>query len=258
MNYTICVLLYGDYPDLALRCLKPLLPFIGKVDLRIGMNAVGERTKSMVGELLDLYADKIHVHESSENILKYPMMRRLLYDPTWPKLQDYVMWFDDDSCITSKIPMNWFWCLDADIERADMLGSLYSICLTGNQHLWIRDQPWFNHKPVEKNQKVTFATGGWWVIRSSILKKFNWPVPELRHRGGDVMLGELCRQHHLRLENRHYEVAINADDKLRDSKSPRRGFDSKPIGSDYDPGPAALLVLDNVPEPVRPRINLDL
>src|SRR4051812_533765 len=45
-TFSVCVLLYGDYPDLAERCLESIaLLSDEKVEIRIGMNAVSETTR---------------------------------------------------------------------------------------------------------------------------------------------------------------------------------------------------------------------
>ena len=52
----------------------------------------------------------------------------------------------------------------------------------------------------------------------------------LKHRGGDVLLGELIRSQGLKLANYKKGVAINADDNGKESASKRRGYDEQPIG----------------------------
>lgn len=165
---------------------------------------------------------------------KYPAMRRLFYEH---QLQSpLVMWFDDDSYIRATAPNHWFESVEAVMRgptKCAMLGGKYNIRLRGNQHLFIRDQPWYNGKPVEKGQPVTFITGGWWAIRTDVLQKYDWPPANFEHNGGDVMLGELCRQHNLHMINFHEHVGVNCDHTGKMSTAPRRGFSQRPIGTDY-------------------------
>ncbi len=63
-----------------------------------------------------------------------------------------------------------------------------------------------------------------------MLQRFHWPVPDLLHRGADMMLGELCGQQGLRMQSFHEGGAINADAEGRESKAPHRGFDSPLVG----------------------------
>lgn len=54
------------------------------------------------------------------------------------------------------------------------------------------------------------------------------------------MLGALCEQHGLALTHFRDGVWINANAQGIESKSPRRGFNEKPIGYDYRPGAAPM------------------
>jgi len=124
-----------------------------------------------------------------------------------------------------------------------MLGEVWRYGLGGNQHLWVRDQPWYAGKPVPAGHKVKFVTGGWWTIRTEVIRKYDWPVPELDHRGGDVMLGELFRQQELGMKHFNHGVAINADAAGVSSRSPKRGYDSRPIGYSYIPGAVSVPIM---------------
>lgn len=230
MKTTVAVLLYGDHHDLAERCLTSLKPLVktGRVRVRLGLNQVCDATKDLVAS----FHDSAMIVESSENLKKYPMMRRMFYDT--PLETDFVMWFDDDSYLKDaavSTPEVWLDEVEALLSTtADMIGSPYGINLRSRQHEWIMKQPWYANKTVKPGKVVMFATGGWWAIRSSVLRTYDWPPTGLLHRGGDVMLGELLRQCGLRLKSFRKGVAINADIFGRESASPRRGFDEPPIG----------------------------
>jgi hypothetical protein len=240
-EFTVLVLLYGDYPDLAVRCLGSVFKHIDRyaaADFRVGLNAVTGASRDYVDSLRESAAvkDRVTWYDNGErNELKYPMMRRMLYDPNRPVTTPYVVWFDDDSYIKPTevdLPSAW----SEAMTDADLLGSVYHAWLGGNQHDWVTRQPWYAGKPVPSRHVVTFCTGGWWVARYETLKRFDYPWPELRHRGGDVMLGELCRQQDLRMKvlppgsALKGPVRINADAHGNESKAPKRGFDEHPIG----------------------------
>ena len=183
------------------------------------------------------YLEERNIYESSENIYKYPLMRRMFHDPDNPIETPYIMWFDDDSFLRTNECKNfeaWFDELAGYMRNFAMVGAVYKLGLAGNQRAYIEDQPWYNGKPVEK--RFTFITGGWWSLRRDIVDSFDWPVPELIHRGGDTLLGELLRQHDYPLKHFTRHVAINADADGKQCKAKRRGFDSPPIGHSYDPG----------------------
>ena len=173
---------------------------------------------------------------SQQNIKKYPMMKRLFASSGAPQggssgvATPFVMWFDDDSYISADNPHEWLAAVKHEMTSTDMLGSVYSIRLKGNQSSWVMRQPWYAGLPVPHLHRTSYCTGGWWTIRTDLLLKFQWPIPELVHRGGDVMLGELFRQQRLRITHFREGVAINADADGTESNSPRRGYDSDPIG----------------------------
>jgi hypothetical protein len=50
IKFTVCALLYGDYPDLARRCLEPLFKLneLGLIELRVGLNEVCDETSNYV------------------------------------------------------------------------------------------------------------------------------------------------------------------------------------------------------------------
>lgn len=229
-QHLICILLYGDYTHLAQRCLSGLLANTDHANLqarvRIGLNQVSQATYQYVCNLAARF--DWSVVQCKANALKYPMMRQLFFE-TEAGLNgyDYVIWFDDDSyCGDAR----WLPTVYALMEDADMVGALYEAHLKGNQHLWIRNQPWYNGKPVHAGDAFPFAVGGWWAIRTEILSAFNWPPVNIRHRGGDIMLGQLLRQHDFRLRAHHDYVRVNADEQGREEAAPRRGHDETAVG----------------------------
>jgi hypothetical protein len=261
MEFTVFALFYGDYPDLAERCLHSLkaLPH-GTAELRVGLNAVPEdsKTHNVVRAMVDArYLEERNIYESSENIYKYPMMRRLFHDPDNPIETPYTMWFDDDSFLRVDECGNfdnWFAELTRYMQEATMVGAVYKLGFSGNQRAYIEDQPWYNGKPLDKG--FTFITGGWWCLRSSVIADFDWPVAELVHRGGDTLLGELLRQHDHAIKHFTRHLAINADAAGNQCKAPRRGFDSRPVGYDYDPG-VTRQISAVMPQLQKPRLPYD-
>lgn len=225
--FTVCVLLYGDYPKLAERVLRPFTrpefhPFF---DLRVGANAISDATR----EHLMMPGLPSYLLYNDEGITtKYPRMRQMFHNMKTP----YAMWFDDDSWIHDNAPADWFTRIQQALaDGTDMLGSIWKMSLIGGQRAFIQAQPWYNGKVIP--QSIPFITGGWWAINADIIRKHDWPMPQLNHRGGDVMLGHLMHQQGYRITNFQKFVSINADDTGVCSSSPRRGFDEKPIGVEY-------------------------
>lgn len=239
---TICVLLYGDHYNLHERILWSLEDRLNSHKVRepigqikIGMNRVCRRTM----ELLDLVYErlvpmgyKFVEYKTRKNAFKYPMMRRMFFDENHP-LTPWVMWFDDDSYLDFTPGARWFAHLleRAEYHKVDMVGKIYYQAMKPKQWEWIQKQAWYNpqvgqppaNKLFKNRPAFRFATGGWWMARSSIFIKHDWPTPELKLCGGDSMLGELCRHQGYNLQNFDIGVKINADDYGNHSKAPGRG-----------------------------------
>jgi hypothetical protein len=227
---TVCVLMYGNFVGLAMRCLDPLfkLHSLGLINLRLGFNEVSSHTLGYAND----YKGDVLKYECNPQIYKYPMMRKMFNEPAVDT--EFTMWFDDDSFITETQDLaGWLNRVESSMSDCDMLGSVYTIPYTSNQKEWCKTQPWYTGKPLK--DKPNFATGGWWTIRTSVLKKFDWPIVELKHCGGDVALGVLLDQNNLRLKHFKKGVAINADGNGKESASPRRGASNteKAIGKNF-------------------------
>lgn len=221
--FTAAALLYGDYPELAVRCLAPLreAAALGLVELRVGANAVSPRVLATISDLSPVV--------SPYNIGKYPMMRWLLDRAT----SDFVTWFDDDSYITTS-PDAFFADLAGVMADTDLAGSVYTIALRPGQREWIAQQPWYKANPKihsDEFRRVQFCTGGWWCARVSKLREIGYPWSSLFHNGGDVMLGVAAAQQGWRVTSYNKGVAINADASGKESAAPRRGLDTLPIGA---------------------------
>src|ERR1039458_9059973 len=102
-GFTVSVVCFGDHYELAHRCLAHLivaLDFRYVFSVRVALNNVGSRTRDFVFSALSQLKE---VHEvliydaGSFNRLKYPMLRKMLYDPDHPVVTPYFMHFDDDS-----------------------------------------------------------------------------------------------------------------------------------------------------------------
>lgn len=220
VKFLVLALFYGDHPELAQRCGHSLRALwnTGEVDLRIGLNEVSARSRAVLEELLPGVESEV----ADPQIYKYPMIRRLVAgyhgDAT------HMMWFDDDSCLQGGLDVR-AW-LAAVAARAGVargtLGSIYTEPLTPVQREWLVRQPWYTGRALPK--EVAFNTGGWIVVPLELMRRFGWPGPELRHAGGDIVLGVLLQQQGLEPGQFRVGVAINADPHMRESAAPRRGI----------------------------------
>ena len=208
---SLAALFYGDYPELAQRLLRSLAdcppPADVVVDFRIGLNAAGAATRQIVEEFLQgpWRSQRAYVFEPPRNVGKYPLMRRMYYGKP---LADRVMWFDDDSHLTTQDPTWWSRAYE-QAQACTVLGSLWRIDLRGRQAQGIAAQLWYAGQPVVPPHRFHFATGGWTVAESAFLQRWNYPFPELFHNGGDSILGELVRQQGGKLLSWHEGVEIN-------------------------------------------------
>lgn len=177
----------------------------------------------------------VYLYVPVANVFKYPTMRRILRDAADP-VCDYVMWFDDDSYIHNATH---FWhSTIGQMSDCDMLGQHWYWPPKGAQWEWVKAQPWYNPEvgvPADFRGKpcFRFCQGAWWTARTAMLRELDWPVPELRHCGGDSMLGEVMRHAGYRMKSYFSGVKINADRSGAHSRSERRGYSELPIGADY-------------------------
>lgn len=253
--FSVHVLCYGNNRDYASRCLVSLLraytPSV-VAEFRIGLNAVSPELRKIVDVFARTVRVPCHIYSevSGQNVLKYPLMRRMFYDHERPLAGDSVMWFDDDSFVSHDKIEDWFVLVRSAWLAAptSVLGSIYypGYKWTGREMLAIGAQPWCTNSSSEfLQQKPRFATGGWWVANREFLSQWDYPFRELKHNGGDVILGELCRQQSANLVRFNTGVGINAALGLavgpagKESSAKRRGVTTprpyeKPPPYSYD------------------------
>jgi hypothetical protein len=193
--FSICTVLYGDYPQLAQRLLDSWKLRAHVQDFRIGLNAVGDKTRKLVETWAksQVRREPVYVYEAvnADNLGKYPLMRAMFYDRP---LASRVMWFDDDSFLDQSVGVPWWDTVLVSSLQVTQLGAVHQIRQRHMQHAVIRQQPWYTGKPVDDRHLFRFVTGGWWVADSAFIQKWDYPFPALYHNGGDSILGELIRQ----------------------------------------------------------------
>lgn len=233
--FSVNALVYGKHPDLAERCVgsihRSLDPAL-VAEVRVGMNAACPETRDVVLGMQAACPVPFYVYEevTGANVMKYPLMRRMLYDPVHsiphPRV-DKVMWFDDDSCVVNG---NGFFARAAAAFAAGgspLMGAPYHAGYrwTDTERAAFAAQPWFTGQPL--SPMPLFITGGWWVADLEFLAKWDYPFRELRHNGGDVLLGEVLRQQGRKPHEFRAGVAINADAMCRESSAKRRGLTTR-------------------------------
>lgn len=219
VKFLVLALFYGDYPELAQRCGASLRQLwnTGEVDMRIGLNEASPRSRAILEQLLP----GVEMLSADPQIYKNPMLRRLAFD--YRGDATHMMWFDDDTCFLpgTDVP-GWLRVVARRAAQAPgSLGALYTQRLTPAQKDWIRAQPWYTGRDIPDD--LPFTNGGWRVLSLALMRKFDWPPPELVHAGGDLSLGALLQQQDLPPEQFRMGLAIGADPQLRESAAPRRG-----------------------------------
>jgi len=207
-EFTVNVLLYGDYPDLAQRCLEPILKFDEPFNLVVAMNAVSEETRKYVSSIpTQLVIDNVH------NEYKYPVLKRMIRLSQSP----YFMWFDDDSYV--KEPLGFLKRVKEHMT-ADMIGWMYEGFLRGKQSKWVARQPWYTGKEIK--EPVSFIHGSWWTATRQMLLDSGWPWDDVRHRGGDIGLGLWMHQQNRTMREFTDDLVFNM--------AARRGYDEQVVG----------------------------
>lgn len=238
--FSLCTLLYGDHFALAERCLSSILSSgaVNNVaDIRIGLNQVCPETEFVVETFTQNWLDaapqsRVTVYESQQQY-KYPMMRRMFHDPD-NALAERIMWFDDDSYIDDP---KTFWEQVCRVSTHDwfVAGQIWSLYLPERRRRWLREQEWYRRE--KEHDTVKFAQGAFWYAPSTLIKALNWPIPELKHCGGDSLLGEILYHKGILLQARSAGVRINADEHGNHSRSKRRGYTERELGYNYDGKP---------------------
>jgi ADP-heptose:LPS heptosyltransferase len=222
-RFTICVLCYGAYPGLAIRCIDSIKNTTVKeeIDLRVGCNDCCPDT---IRYLQDQNITKLYIN--NDNKLKYPAMRDMFWDREHPITTDYVIWFDDDSFV---VDGGWLAKLSAmiDVNEKDGVGA-YGWKFTHDfgfyykaghdpsqwfkQGTWYRNCNWYAGPGRDITSPngtiIQFVTGGWWCIKTDAIRKCDIPDTRLKLNGGDITIGAQLYQNGFKIYN------MNIDKKL--------------------------------------------
>jgi ADP-heptose:LPS heptosyltransferase/GT2 family glycosyltransferase len=202
---TVCVLCYGEYTELAKKCLGSLLNTvpIHRLDIRVATNQAAPET---VDYLSKLPLRKMYVHP--DNDYKYPVMREMFYDRDCPITTKYLLWLDDD---TFAVNPNWMYDLCQTIimyhdQGYRMYGDIRYHDLSrfgaaGSD--WFKSASWCSGLPLRGKSKgeevpngsvIDFAVGWCWALEVETLRRADIPDIRLAHNGGDITIGEQLHQ----------------------------------------------------------------
>lgn len=227
---SFAVLTWGDHLDLIQRCLESIwrmAPGDG-CEILVAANDPSPGSRAWLEEATA--ASRIHrLILSERNLLKIPMMRRLL----GAAQGEYFWWFDDDSHVTDATAFSHWW---AQVQASSPLivgwgATAYTREFDGFQDpeeagRWVSEAPWFRGQPPPGTSDGPdawwFLTGGCWCMRTSALRAMDWPDPRLVHVSEDILLGEAVRQQGWYLAN-----IVNPGVAISDA--PRRGEAAKGV-----------------------------
>lgn len=210
----VCVLFYGageKYLSLAKRVLNAPMRQLANLDVefRFGCNAVGESTREYLHEQASVYFPRAVFFKESQNVFKYPLMRRMFNEQLINA--PVTIWFDHDSYIAEDVDAAaWLQRIIRQLGSCKMIGSIHKGKLTDSQLAWVNQQAWTTTDA--EPHYLSYATGSWWALNTDVLYRYNWPPPNLQQKGGDLLLGELFKQQNLSLCHFRDGLRINVND----------------------------------------------
>ena len=237
-DFQVFCLLYGDFLPLHTRLLSSLEMFLPKdVDVRLWCNQICPASRIVVDRFIKTSPDTRSAYLCNDNRPKYKAMSEL-FEPIKKaeSTKKWVMWFDDDSYV---VIADWWnrtreYLASKEKENVCYVGKCFFMDYKRGQPEFIKTLPWYTGLPLKTKGKtsiVHFATGGYWLLRTDVIRRLDWPPVKygLSHNGGDTLLGEAIRQQGLPRHSFNYGVAIN--------KAKRRGYNEARVGClDKHPG----------------------
>ncbi len=240
----ICVITFSsdhsterDHYPMITRCLDSILENTDPENYRlhIGCNNLSPRAMEFIDKMVTEHGAVKYIGDAMQdrdgNMVypKYPLMRRI-YQATGGRQStreaaDWVVWFDDDSYVTSN---DWLEKLQDKINatpRVHQLGRLRAILLSKNDRQWLRKFPWFNReigipRATFENGKTgrayNFIEGGFYALSRHAINTCSLPDERLFHNRGDWSTGLALLHKGLGVGDFTYGVEIDAE--------PRRGM----------------------------------
>lgn len=220
----VCVLFYGaedKHFNLAQRVLNGPMRELAQrnIEFRFGCNAVGAKTTSFLLQQISECFHRTVLFHSHENIMKYPMMRRMFYEPQIRA--PITMWFDHDSYLEPEDGGvdNWLDRVVQQVNGCNLLGSVERAGLDADQLQWAAQQPWFD--PTYNKTYLSYVIGGWWAIKTDLIYKFDFPPINFQQKHGDRILGAAFKHQRIPFCHFRYGVKVNVNESGVESAAPR-------------------------------------
>jgi hypothetical protein len=179
------------------------------------LNGAAPETAALASWFSGEFAN-VEIFAEPVNVFKAPLMRRMFREK--PLATPWVIWFDDDSY---PVRGDWLQRLTLEIEREpeiDQWGRRYALWSQDAQiESFIENAPWYRGKPLVRNTapdgneawQFHFVTGGFWAVKSKVIRDLDWPDSRLVQANDDFLFGEALRQNDLQLGIFDYGVRIN-------------------------------------------------
>lgn len=202
-RFTVCVLCYGPHTELAKKCLNSILTTLprDRMDLRIATNEAAPATVDFVRSV---GADRVYIN--TQNRKKYPVMREMFHDPSFPLRTNYLVWFDDDAVA---VESQWAVRLAETIignhkhgcrlYGAKMYHDLNIYAKNGHRpDRWFQMAPWHrgvnfrlrnSDRAAPNGSCIDFVAGWFWAVGVDAIRTANIPDQRLNHNGGDITIG---------------------------------------------------------------------
>lgn len=215
MEATLFALLTGgDNYDLHRRLLLSLAAHAppDKVEVRLWLSGAPEKTRRLASKLGFSFII------SRGDIPKFTAMRGLFHSngsgPFGDITTPWLIWFDGTSYVSS--PCWWEqtrrFIATHDHESICYIGQPWDIQWYPGQWSFVQDQKWFTAKPpmqIRGRPGTVFAHGGYFWLRTNVMKLLDWPGPNISCNGGDYFLGEAIRQQGLRFHPFNFGVEVS-------------------------------------------------
>jgi len=209
---TICLLMYGDYPDLHRAIIGGLMRSdLRYAQVRIWCNIICEQT---FNRLLRAHPAGWQLYVNSENRPKYKLMRDIFHDSRYPITTPWVTWLDDDTLLQKP---DWAVHTQEHLENEpsiDFCGLETGSRYYPGAHNVVKAAEWYTGRKFGK--KVSrHVYGAYWWLRTGIVRALDWPDKRLSHNGGDWLLSEALRQQQYKQVSFSYGIKVQLRAKRR-------------------------------------------
>lgn len=209
---TICLLMYGDYPELHRVAVGGLMRSdLRYSDVRIWCNVVCVESLRM---LLTALPSGWWIYINDENRPKYRLMRDMVHDGSCPIETPWVTWLDDDTLLMKP---NWAIYTREHLlahRNIDFCGKETNGRFYPGAYNVVKSASWYTGARFGKGIS-RHVYGAYWWSKTEIMRELDWPDRRLSHNGGDWLLSEALRQQGYTQADLSYGIKVQLHAKRR-------------------------------------------